>query len=181
MTLYDIHGQPAYCGNCVWGQLVAPFKRGQTYYGNPQVSGGQVYCQLNPKRGDWGFPIMEFTDHCSHHPALTGTAVSGLTKADLPITVALPTSDWLQGECLTCGAEPGEFCNKAVHGRRRNGVHITREGDAWRAGLPECSYCGAEPGKHCIGPGSVELRTIHYAREKEDSYKRFGPSNIRNL
>jgi len=170
MAMYDAAGQPAYCGNCVWGQLISMSRGEPDPYGRITTAGGQVHCQLNPKRGDWGFPVMEYTDHCSHHPAISGSATNGLAKSTLPITIPRPVSDWLQGKCPTCGAEPAKDCNKAVRGRRRNGVHLAREDAAWEAAwrvtLPECPYCGVESSEKCLGPGGTELHAIHYAREK---------------
>ena len=164
--LYDAGGQPVYCGNCVWGQLASRFESRKTPYGDLQTTGGQVYCQLNPKRGDWGFPKMEHTDHCSHHPALAGLTVNGLAKPDLPITAGIPVSDWLQGECPICDAKPGENCVREIRGHKENRTHVEREETAWIAGLPECPHCGVAPGKKCVIPGGAELRAIHYAREK---------------
>ncbi len=168
--LYDAGGQPVYCGNCVWGQFVPISRSEPDPFVRITTTGGQVQCQLNPKRGDFGFPTMGFTDHCSHHPALLGLAVNGLAKSTLPITTPGPVSDWLLGKCPTCDAEPGKDCDKAVRGRRRNGIHLEREDAAWetvwRSTLPECPYCGVESSKKCVGPEGVELRAIHYAREK---------------
>ena len=164
MTLYDADGRKAYCGNCIWGQLQSPFKKQDSPYGVRYI-GGQVHCQLNPKRGDFGFPIMEFYDHCSHHPALVSSPVLGVAKSDLPITISQPVSDWLQVECPTCGAEPDEICDKGFRGRRRNGVHSSREGAAWIANLPGCPFCDAQPGLPCVGPQGERLLVIHYARE----------------
>lgn len=184
MAMYDANGQPAYCGNCVWGQLVSIFRSEPDPFGRITTTGGQVLCQLNPKRGDFGFPVMEYTDHCSHHPALSGLIVDGFAKSTLPITIPRPVPDWLRGECPTCGAEPGEDCNKAVRGRRRNGVHLLREDAAWetmwRTTLPGCPYCGVASSAKCVGPGGAELHAIHYAREKVAADNLMQSGHIRN-
>ena len=170
MTLYDADGHPASCGNCVWGQLVRVYRSEPDPFGRTTTTGGQVLCQLNPKRGDFGFPVMEYSDHCSHHPSLTGSPVEALAKATPPITVTGPVSDWLRGHCPICNAKPGEDCDESIRGRCRNGLHLSREEAAWQAvwrtTLPECPYCGVGPGEHCLAPGGGELHAIHYAREK---------------
>ena len=170
MTLYDADGQPAYCGNCIWGQLESPFKQEHTPFGNTITTGGQVYCQLNPKRGDWGFPRMEYTDHCSHHPALADKPAGGLARSTLNIPANFSVvSNPLQVECPACGAKSGANCRNSV-GRSRRNFHDERvkraRENTWIARLPECPYCGVQPGRKCTGPEGEKLRFIHYAREK---------------
>ena len=167
--LYTAEGQPIHCGNCLWGQFVPPSKGEQDPFGRYPMSYTYVVCQLNPKRGDFGFPTMGYSDHCSHHPALDGLPLEGLAKP-LPVPPSLPQSDWLLAKCLTCGANPGENCTRwrGQPERARNGVHLSREASAGRAlslaKLPACPYCGAEPGKPCLIPEDGESRFVHYAR-----------------
>ena len=169
--LYSAEGQPIYCGNCLWGQFVPPSKGGQDPYGRVPMGDSYVLCQLNPKRGDFGFPKMEYSDHCSHHPALDGLPLERLAKP-LPVPVQLPQSDWLSGKCFVCGAEPGEDCirSREIRERRRNGIHLSREASAgrttWLAKLPGCPVCGAEPGKPCTISGDAAFEFVHYARDR---------------
>ena len=168
--LYSVDGQPIHCGNCLWGQFVPPSKGEQDPFGRYPMSDTFVVCQLNPQRGDFGFPKMGYSDHCSHHPALDRLPLERLAKP-LPVPAHLPQSDWLLGKCFACGAEPGEDCirSREIRERRRNGIHLSREASAGRAmslaKLPACPYCDAEPGKPCSIPEDVESRFVHYARE----------------
>ena len=185
MTLYDADGQPAYCGNCIWGQLRSPLRQELTPYGNTITTGGHVYCQLNPKRGDWGFPVMEHMDHCSHHPALADKPAGGLARLQLLVPTNFSArSDPLQADCPECGAKFGEDCQSLSSGRSRRSVHDKRQErareNAWVASLPECPYCGVASGRQCVEQGGVELRVIHYAREKAALHKPMKLSHIRN-
>ena len=168
--LYNADGQPIHCGNCLWGQSVPLSKGEQTPFGNYPMGHAYVLCQLNPKRGDFGFPMMQYDDHCSHHPDLAGLPLEALAKP-LPVLSQLPQSDWLLGKCFACGAEPGADCirSREIRERSRNGIHLSREASAGLAislsNLPECPYCDAAPGEPCLIPGGVGADFVHYARE----------------
>ena len=168
--LYDANGQPIHCGNCLWGQFVPPSKGEQTPFGNYPMGDTFVFCQFNPKRGDFGFPKMGYSDHCSHHSALPGLPLTGLAKP-IPVPSSLPQSDWLLGKCSACGADPGEDCvrSREIRERSRNGIHLSREVSAgrtmWLTKLPECPNCGAESGKPCRIPGDAGSQFVHHARE----------------
>lgn len=169
--LYSAEGQPIHCGNCLWGQFVPPGKGEQDPYGRYPIGDTYVLCQLNPRRGDFGFPKMEYSDHCSHHPALDGLPLKRLAKP-LPVPAQLPNSDWLLGKCFACGAEPGVDCirSREIRERRRNGIHLSREASGGRtmllAKLPGCPVCGAESGKPCTISGDAAFKFVHYARER---------------
>ena len=170
--LYNADGHPIHCGNCLWGQYVPPGKGDIDTFGRRPMGDTYVVCHLNPRRGEFGFPAMEYSDHCSHHSALAGLPLEGLAKL-LPVPPHLPQEDWLLGKCLACGAEPGENCvrSREIRERTRHGIHLSREASAGRAmslaKLPACPYCGADPGRPCAVPQDPESRLVHYAREYE--------------
>lgn len=169
--LYDTEGRAIHCGNYLWGTFVPPVEGEQDPFGRTPVTPPSVICQLNPKRGDFGFPRMEYQDHCSHHTALIGLDTDGIAKP-LPSPDHVPESDWLLGRCFACGAQPGEICSRPaeIRERTRHGIHLSREASAGRAiilaRLPGCPFCRAEPGKPCVIPGDQDRKLVHHARER---------------